>query len=229
MTNIFITACYEVKDRYGNTNSSDYRKLTKLSLDSFLKNLKDITQVRILEGSKDNYHELFKHLYWEVKDVYLKNQPCNILFVDSDTACLQPVSIFDKFNKFAMFNTHVGAPYKHSYQNPTCLSLSGRFNPWMMANIRYYPSGLPDFIWDVGDDLAYSWIDEWAYDCIIYNAMFHSQGITNFDEYHNPKWNNLILGGISDQQINDSEIIHCAATRGSSLSIENINKALGRS
>lgn len=226
--NIFITACYKIDSMYGNTNYEDYQKLTELSVESFIKNLKGINKVRVLTGSKSNYHELFKHLYWEVKDIYFKNKPCNILFVDSDTICLKPVSIFDQFDKFAMFNTQVGIPYKYSYTNPICLYLVKNFAPWMMANIRYYPSGLPNFIWDVGDDLAYSWIDDWAYDCIVYNGMFHSQGITNYEGYHNPKWNNLILGGITDREINDSDIIHCAATRGSSLSLENVNRALRR-
>jgi len=228
MKNIFLTACYEVNQMYGNTSYKDYQKLTEICCGSFIKNLKELTGVKVLEGKKDNYHELFKELYWKVKEIYLSNQPCNILFTDSDTVCLNPISIFDEFKQFAMFNTKVGEPFQYSYSNPNCLSLVKNLTPWMMANIRYYPSGLPYSIWDVGDDFAYSWIEEWAYDCIIYNSMFHSQEITDYNKYHNPRWNNLVVGGITDDVINNSDIIHCAGTRGTSLSLENINKALGR-
>ena len=58
--------------------------------------------------------------------------------------------------------------------------------------------------------------------------MFHSQGITDYNAYHIPKWNTLVLGGITDEIINNSDIIHCAATRGSSLALENATKALRR-
>jgi len=226
MKNLLISSCFEVGSMYGNTRYEDYKKLTKLCCDSFTKNLKDLNEVRVLTGIKYNYHELFKHLYWEVKDIYLKNQPCNILFADSDTICLKPVEIFGKFNKFSMFL--IANEFHQSFGNEECRKLARPLYPWMMANLRYYPAGLLNSIWDTPDDLAFSWIDDWAYDCIIYNSMFHSQGIENYNDYHIPEWNRLVIGGITDEQINNSSIIHCAATRGSSLSLENINKALGR-
>jgi len=225
--NIFMTACYEVGSMYGNAKYEDYKKLTEICCGSFIKNLKGLTEVIILEGKKENFHELFKELYYKVKDIYLKNQPCNILFADSDTICLKPVDIFGKFDKFSMFL--IANEFHQSFENEECRKLAQPLYPWMMANLRYYPAGLSNSIWDTPDDLAFSWRNDWAYDCIIYNTMFHSQGITNFDDYHIPEWNRLIIGGITDEQINNSNIIHCAATRGSSLSLENINKALGRS
>jgi hypothetical protein len=118
--------------------------------------------------------------------------------------------------------------FHQSFGKEECKKLAKPLYPWMMANLRYYPAGLPRFIWNTPDDLAFSWINDWAYDCIIYNTMFHSQGITNYNDYHIPKWNTLVIGDITDEVINNSDIIHCAATRGSSLSLKNINKALGR-
>ena len=224
--NILISSCFEVKNMYGNTKYEDYQKLAQICCDSFSTNLKDLHKIILLKGKKDNFHQLFAELYWRVKEIYFENWPCNILFVDSDTICLKPVDIFGKFDKFAMFL--IANEFHQSFGSNECKKLAKPLYPWMMANIRYYPAGLPNSLWETPDDLAYSWIDDWAYDTIIYNNMFHSQGITDYDAYHIPKWNTLVLGGITDEIINNSDIIHCAATRGSSLALENINKALRR-
>jgi hypothetical protein len=36
---------------------------------------------------------------------------------------------------------------------------------------------MTDDLWAIGDDLADNWIDVWAYECIIYNTLFHTQGL----------------------------------------------------
>jgi hypothetical protein len=118
--------------------------------------------------------------------------------------------------------------FHQSFGNEQCRELAKPLYPWMMANLRYYPIQMHPSIWTVGDAYASDWIDDWAYDCIIYNAMFHCQAITNYNRYHKPEWNRLVVQGITDSDINNSTIIHCAATRGSGLSLDNINKALGR-
>jgi len=228
MKNIFITACYEVDKMYsfGETNYLDYKQLTNLCTNSFLKNLKDPTEVRILEGQKEHFHELFKELYWEVQNIYFANQPCDILFVDSDTLCLKPIEIFGKWDKFAMFNS--AEEHRLSYFNPICLQLVQNLKPWMMANIRYYPSGLPMSFWDVGDDLAYSWVNEWAYDAIIYNKMFHAQDIKNFDDFIQPHLNFQVDGipeAISYETIRDASVLHCHATRGTKMAIAKMKRA----
>ena len=225
--NIFATACYEVENMYGLTNFQDYAKMTELCVESFKKNLVGLDDVIVLKGKAPNYHELFKEVYWRVKDIHLAYNNCNILFADSDTICLKPVEIFEKFNKFAMFL--IANEFQFSFRDPVCLSLVKSLSPWMMANLRYYPNNMDKKLWDIGDDLAYSWIDEWAYDTIIYNKMFHAQDIIDYSPYNIPEWNTLVVKAISDAEINNSTIIHCAATRGSGLSLENINKALGRS
>ena len=226
MKNIFITVNYQVDNMYGLTNFQDYTKMTELCVESFKNNLAGLDEIIILRGKVSNYHQLFKEVYSRVKEIYFSGHH-NILFADSDTICLKPVEIFEKFNKFAMFV--IANEFQFSFSNPTCLDLVRNLSPWMMANLRYYPAAMDEKLWDIGDDLAYSWIDEWAYDTIIYNKMFHAQDITDYNIYNIPNWNTLVLGSISDMEIKNSTIIHCAATRGSGLSLENINKALGKS
>ena len=224
--NLLATACYKVDNMYGNTNHEDYVKLTEKCCKSFLANLKDLHKVVIFDGHKENFSDLFQELYYKVKDYYLKNQPCNILFVDSDTICLKPVSIFNQWDKFAMFNS--AEQHRHSYFNSQCLNLVQNLTPWMMANVRYYPAGLPDSIWDIGDDLAYSWIDEWAYDTIIYNKMFHSQDL-NIINFLRPELNFQVegdLGMISRETVRDASILHCHATRNSNMAIQKMDRAI---
>lgn len=226
MSNLFITVNYQVEQRYGLTSFEDYKNMTELCVESFTKNLIGLDDIFVLEGKVDNYHQLFKEVYARVKKIYHSKGNHNILFADSDTICLKPVDVFEKFDKFAMFL--IANEFQFSFANPVCLDLVKNLSPWMMANLRYYPNSMDQKLWDIGDDLAYSWINEWAYDTIIYNKMFHAQDIADYNVYNIPKWNTLVVGGITDSHIKNSDIIHCAATRGSSLALENINKALGR-
>ena len=105
MKNILVTACYEVDHMYGlgEVKYEDYQNINKKCVESFENNLKDLDQSIILDGHVDTYHKLFQEIYWRIKDIYRNNQPCNLLWSDSDNICLRPVEIFNKFDKFAMF------------------------------------------------------------------------------------------------------------------------------
>lgn len=224
--NVLMTACYKVGKMYGTTQYDDYVRMTSKCCKSFVANLKNLHKVIVFDGVKENFSDLFQELYYKVKDYYLKNQPCNILFVDSDTLCLRPIAMFEQWDKFAMFNT--GEEHRHSYFNSQCLDLVQNLTPWMMANVRYYPAGLPDSIWDIGDDLAYSWIDEWAYDTIIYNKMFHSQDL-NVNSYIRPELNFQVPGEpgmISSETVRDASILHCHATRSSAMALQKMDRAI---
>ena len=73
MKNFCLTGCYDVGSMYGNTSFQDYKKLTQLCCESFLKNLKNVTDITVLEGKKVNYHELFKELYYKGSSLALEN------------------------------------------------------------------------------------------------------------------------------------------------------------
>jgi hypothetical protein len=230
LKNIFVTAFYEVENRYSHkaeTSKEDYKRLTEICVDSFKKNLIDLDEVIILNGVTNNYHQLFKDIYWKIRDLWYET-PCNIIWSDSDNLCLKPVEIFGKWNKFSMFSS--ANEHQFSFTNPTCLNLVKNLTPWMMANLRYYPATMnADLWWNVGDDLAYSWIDEWAYETIIYNKMFHSQDIDNYNKFMRPEWNvqcEGIVGSISPETIKNAIIIHCQSTRGSREAIEKMDRAL---
>jgi len=224
--NILVTARYEVENMYGKTTPEDYKAINNKCVESFNKHLANIDESIVLEGKVRTYHELFKNIYWEIRKIY-HDQPCNILWSDSDNICLRPLEIFGQFNKFCMFyNIDF---YGTQWVDERCKQLAKPLVPWMMANLRYYPAGMSSFLWDIGDDLAYSWIEDWAYECIIYNKMFHSQGIYHFNEFILPEWNVQAegeLNSITKELVKDAVILHCHSTRNSSLVIPKMDKAI---
>lgn len=229
MKNIFITAQYDVENRYSHnaeTTKDDYRQLTNICTKSFRENLVGLDEVIILNGTVEDYHQLFKEIYWKIREIY-HNQECNIIWSDSDNLCLKPLDIYGKWDKFAMFfSAH---EYCDAFVYESCKVLTEKLRPWMMANLRYYPAGMDNQLWEIGDDLAYSWIHDWAYETIIYNKMFHSQGITDFKKYHIPAWNVQCegpVGMISPEMVRDVTIIHCQSTRGSREAIDKMNRAI---
>lgn len=229
MKNILVTANYDVKVMYahdGHTEPGDYRQLTNICTKSFRENLVGLDEIVILSGSVDDFHQLFKEIYWKIKEIWHKN-PCNILWTDSDNLCLKPLDIFGKWDKFSMFFS--ANEYKDCFVYGSSLTLTKNLIPWMMANLRYYPATMNRQLWEIGDDLAYSWIEEWAYETIIYNKMFHSQDITDFKPYHIPAWNVQCegpVGMVNPEIVRDSTIIHCQSTRGSREAIEKMERAI---
>jgi hypothetical protein len=228
--NIFVTAQYDVGKRYSHnaeTTKEDYRRLTDICVESFRKNLFGLDEVVILSGEVENYHQLFKDIYWKIREIY-HSQECNILWSDSDNLCLKPWFVFaGKWTKFSMF--YWDNQHQFSFLNQACLDLVKNLNPWMMANLRYYPSTMDRKLWDIGDDLAFCWIDEWAYETIIYNKMFHSQDITNWNEYYIPALNKQVdgpVGMINPEMVRDNVVLHCQSTRGSKQAIEKMERAL---
>jgi hypothetical protein len=230
LRNIFITACYEVEERYSfeaETTKEEYKQLTMKCVDSFMRNLVDLDEVIVLTGKVQTYHRLFEDIYWNIKDIHKKYHPCNILWSDSDNICLKPMNIFGNKEQFAMF--YSAGEHQFSFLNQTCLDLVRNLSPWMMANLRYYPATMDKELWEIGDDLAYSWIDEWAYETIIYNRMFHAQDIDDYNYFMRPEWNAQCdgpVGMISPEMVRDNVILHCHSTRGTGKALEKMDRAL---
>lgn len=230
MRNFFITAFYEVENRYAHeaeTSKEEYKQLTMKCVNSFMQNVVDLDEVIILTGKKRTYHELFQDIYWNIRNLHFKNHPCNILWSDSDNICLKPLNIFGNSDMFSMY--YSAGEHQFSFINQVCLDLVKNLSPWMMANLRYYPASMDKMLWEIGDDLAYSWIDEWAYETIIYNKMFHAQEISNYQDFMKPEWNVQCsgpVGAVSPEMVRDATIIHCHSTRGTRNALEKMERAV---
>jgi hypothetical protein len=220
MKNIFITALYRlIRDSSRKSISSDYEEIHKLCVDSFLKNLSGIDRHIVLSGNKNTSHDMFKEIFYRIKDIY-HSEPCNIIFTDADTLCVKPVNIFNKYNTFSMFLISITGKFSTYKKVPKRLWKS--LKPWFMSNVRYYPHGLNDTVWRTGTELANKWINVWAYECIIYNSMIHSQfdGMSYTEikkTYHKPEFNYFYATDHFDMDIplEEARIIHFAGSRGS--------------
>lgn len=181
MVNILVTACYSVEDNIGMRRDvpfkfDKYRRITDMCVKSFCKNLEGIDDVVVLEGVFENYHRMFQDIYYKIREIY-QTRKCNILFVDADDLCIRPTRIFGKYDKFVMFDIQNRHCSYRSKKIPS--TVYSHLKPWMMSNVRYYPMGaVTEKMWKMGDNLAENWVDVWAYECIIYNTLFHAQGIS---------------------------------------------------
>lgn len=222
--NLLVTACYNLKDKTALSKRrfvfNKYQKLTTMCLKSFRKNLKDLDEVLVLEGTAENYHRMFQDIYYRIKKIYQAGD-CNILWVDSDSVCVKPTRIFGRYDKFVMFD--IQNQYCH-FSKRVSEDLYKHLIPWMMSNVRYYPAGaITDKMWEMGDKIAENWVDVWAYECIIYNTLFHAQGMTREEiekDIYNPRLNHQNISGDKVSLVPpDARIIHVHSTR-------DINKAL---
>ena len=75
----------------------------------------------------------------------------------------------------------------------------------------------------MGTEIVKDWVDTWAYECLIYNFMFHSQGIKDVQKYHKPEFSYQlpVRGGkyVNTIKIKEANIIHFHSTRGSEKTI----------
>ena len=154
---------------------------------------------------------MFRANYEWVREQWHR-EPCNILFVDSDTVFLQPVEIFGEFREFRMFNW--STPKTHA-----------RYENYYNCAVRYFPAAMTEETWRVGD----FWFGQWdpaRYDDeqAQYNAMLWSQGLDH-DQIHRPDLNfqapelRVAMHALAWQDYNQCrftnvKILHYHGTRG---------------
>lgn len=156
--------------------------------------------------------EMFKANWQRIWDLW-HSEPCNILYLDSDTVFLKPTEIFGRWTDYRLFN----------WSTPP---RTDEFEHYFNAAVRYYPSTMSAETWAVGQEIADRWnLEIWDQEQIIFNKMFWSQGI-DFDDAHHPELNWQAPGGktlqdlenhqkINSRPLSAAHIIHYHGTRGS--------------
>ena len=217
--NVLVTFLYNIgKKMYGNTDFSNYEEMNELCILSCKKNIEDSFEVHSCNGYGETYHELFKEKFNKLKDIHMSGN-VNLLFLDIDNLCVKPVKIFDEFNELELFCMSTESHYKSQYNGLVQKELLEGTDPWFITNVKYFPSTMDMNLWRVGEYVFDEWVNVWAFECIIYNKMFHSQGIADYGKhclqeysYQNPingkKHRNLI-------NIEEAKIIHFHSTRDS--------------
>jgi hypothetical protein len=119
--------------------------------------------------------DMFKKNWQKIYDLW-HSEPCNILYLDSDTIVVKPVEIFGRFPDFRLFN----------WTEP---ARNNQFANYFNAAVRYYPAHMTPETWAVGEKLAENWnLDIWDQEQLIFNEMLWSQPIS-WEDAHHPELN----------------------------------------
>jgi hypothetical protein len=171
-------------------------------------------ELKFITGKVEQINQAFEQTFWAIYDLW-NSEPCNILYTDPDTIAIKPVSIFDQYPQFRMFN-HTD-PKQFNNANPYNRSYPDFFN----AGVRYFPATMDQKIWQLGTSMAQTW-DYATYDTeqVILNAMLWDQGIT-VEEALDPTvaWQLFHPDLNFGQQWNgcsvlDAKILHLHSSRG---------------
>lgn len=119
--------------------------------------------------------EMFQANWQRIWDLW-HQEPCNILYLDSDTVFQRATDIFGRFDQFRLFNW-------------TTPNRKGEFHNYFNAGVRYYPATMSRTVWQLGADSAADWnLDIWDQEQIIFNKMFWSQNL-DWSDAHRPELN----------------------------------------
>jgi len=156
--------------------------------------------------------DMFQANWQRIWDIW-HQEPCNILYLDSDTMFLRPTEIFGRFQEFRLFN----------WTDP---KNNDQFSDYYNAGVRYYPNTIREEIWNIGKEMAKNWsLDIWDQEQLIFNEMFWRQSVT---DPHHPELNwqgmHIIIPDPRAQQtheewnqcpISKTHIIHVHGSRSS--------------
>jgi len=152
-----------------------YDAMFQASLASVQQNLRGAWTGIVIDAEQPTRLAMFRNNYTQIRDLW-HSEPCNILFVDSDTVMVKPVEIFGRWPEFRLFNWTT--PPRHS-----------EFANYFNCAVRYYPAHMSPKVWAIGDREFAAW-DNSIYDHeqLMFNHMFWSQGLS-WEDAHHPELN----------------------------------------
>lgn len=188
-----------------------YDLMHRISRASAEKFLKGPWEAIIWDDPAPSRLEIFKRNWRRIRDLW-HQEPCNILYLDSDTMFINPTEIFSRFNEFRLFNwsdPKTRTPFKNYYN----------------AGVRYYPASMDTKVWAIGDAVAKHWVDDnWGMEQDVFNFMFWYQDVA---DPHHPELNwqaqNMIVGRPDQQEkleqwntikVTDASLLHLHGSRG---------------
>jgi hypothetical protein len=187
-----------------------YQKMFEASLASAQKNLRGRWEPVVFDDMATSRVDMFQK-NWQKIHALWHSEPCNILYLDSDTIMVKPVEMFGRFPDFRMFNWTT--PPTHE-----------QFEHYFNAAVRYYPAHMKPETWRIGEEIAENWnLNIWDQEQVIFNKMFWSQGLA-WEDAHHPELNwqaesGLKLpelaahGAFNTMPIEHARIVHYHGTR----------------
>jgi hypothetical protein len=117
---------------------------------------------------------MFQQNWQRIWDLW-HQEPCNILYLDSDAMFIKSTDMFGHFDQYRLFN----------WTDPKS---NAQFPNYYNAGVRYYPSTMSAEVWNIGQDMAQNWnLNIWDQEQLIFNAMFWSQDV---QDPHHPELKN---------------------------------------
>lgn len=123
MTNILLMLDYTLSD-----NSEEYAEMTRLSSNSYKKNLAGDWSLDILRKDfshlprKEALNQMWQDCIWAMFDHWVDGT--NVLYVDSDTLMVKPTEIFGRWDRLQLFW-------------PTDPSAAYGFDPYLNGGVVY--------------------------------------------------------------------------------------------
>ena len=152
-----------------------YDEMFRISVASAQQNIRGRWEGIVFDETCESRVEMFKKNWQKIHDLWHR-EPCNILYLDSDTIVVKPVEIFGRFPDFRLFN----------WTDP---SRNDQFDNYFNAAVRYYPAHMNPAVWDRGNATAENWnLDIWDQEQLIFNDMLWSQPIS-WEDAHHPELN----------------------------------------
>jgi hypothetical protein len=139
----------------------------ELSSRSFRVNLAKKWDLRFFTGRQPSLQHAFIDQSQQIKDLWHRYWPCNILYADCDTLCVSPLDIFGSFREFRMFTSY----------NP--VNKTQYFN----GGVKYFPYTIHDDFWIQMEQGIENWnYDEYGYEQDLFTDLFWKQPDLDIDK-----------------------------------------------
>jgi hypothetical protein len=194
-------------------DSAAYDEMYAISAASAKKYLDGTWEPVVFSDPAPSRVAMFQANWQRIWDLW-HSEPCNILYLDSDTVFVRATQVFGRFEQFRLFNwTHPKS--KHSFSN------------YFNAGVRYYPHTMSSTTWDIGQRMATNWdLNIWDQEQVIFNQMFWSQDLAWSDAHRaDLNWQMPVSGPQDHDKFNGLEqsqahIIHYHGTRGCAAAVK---------
>ena len=213
MKNIILCTLLKIKQTPYCANGlklyNKYEQIKEISEKS-LKNHYKNCEFHVIKSKQifENHNLAFYYVFKKTYEIWKQNTPCNILFYDIDSVCLNYHTFFKYKDHFILFSE---APALNIYKDKIYRSCC----------LRYFPYNMNPKLWDIG---MQQWKDKinnttkWDVDQVIYNNMFYSplNKILDNNKYLSDDINYSDVKEFNHkkQDINKCCIVHIPASRG---------------
>lgn len=168
---------------------------------------------------------MFQIAQWYlIRELWFR-EPCNILSVTADVMMVQPVSIFDEFQRMMLFN------YTDPKCHPDLKCYADGQGHYFNDAVTYFPHSMDKSIWQLGERRMKDWFThaqaDWDCGQLIHNHMFWAQHRSeevrvrpdlNFSAHVLRSTDPRVIGHHEDwnlgMRFNQARVLHFAGSRG---------------